>query len=119
VVFARKPSDNLTSLVKKFDAAVGEKKIKAFVCFLNDDEKLADELKALSKKAGIKNTPFTIDNPSGPGAYKIAKEADVTVLLYNKHTVEANHAFRKGELTPQAIEMVVKDLSKITADSKK
>jgi len=118
VVFARKPSDTLTSLVKKLDAAVGEKKIKAFVCFLNDDEKLADEVKDLSKKAGIKNTPFAIDNPAGPDAYKIAKESDVTVLLYTKHEVKANHAFRKGELTPAAVEAIVKDLSKITSDSK-
>ena len=43
MVFARKPSDTLTSLVKKLDAAVTDKKIKAFVCFLNDDENLADE----------------------------------------------------------------------------
>ena len=118
MVFARKPSDTLTSLVKKLDVAVSEKKIKSFVCFLNDDENLADELKDLSKKAGIKNTPFTIDNPAGPGAYKIAKDADVTVLLYKKHKVEANHAFRKGELTPAAVEAIVKDLSKITSDSK-
>ena len=118
MVFARKPSDTLTSLVKQLDAAVTEKKIKSFVCFLNDDEKLPDELKELSKKAGIKNTPFAVDNPAGPDAYKIAKESDITVLLYNKHKVEVNHAFRKGELTPQAVEMIVKDLSKITSDSK-
>jgi hypothetical protein len=118
VVFARKPSDTLTSLVKKLDAAVGEKKIKAFVCFLNDDEKLADEIKDLSMKAGIKNTPFAIDNPAGPDAYKIAKESDVTVLLYTKHEVKANHAFRKGELNAAAVEAIVKDLSKITKESK-
>jgi hypothetical protein len=114
VVFARKPSDTLTSLVKKFDAAVGEKKIKSFVCFLNDDEKLPDQLKELAKTEKIKNTPFTVDNPAGPNAYKIAKDADVTVLLYKAHTVEANHTFRKGEFTPAAVEMIVKDLSKIT-----
>jgi hypothetical protein len=114
VVFARKPSDTLTSLVKKLDAAVGEKKIKAFVCFLNDDEKLADQIVALSKKEGIKNTPFTIDNPAGPDAYKVAKDSDVTVLLYVKHEVKANHAFRKGELNAAAVDAIVKDLSKIT-----
>jgi hypothetical protein len=104
----------LTSLVKQFDAAVGEKKIKSFVCFLSDDEKLPDQLKELAKKEKIKNTPFAIDNPAGPDAYKIAKDAEVTVLLYKAHTVEANHSFRKGELTADAVEKVVKDLSKIT-----
>jgi hypothetical protein len=113
VVFARKTSDNLTSLVKQFDAAVKEKKIKSFVTFLSDDEKLPDELKELAKKEKIKNVPFAIDNPAGPEAYKIAKDSDITVLLYSKHKVEANHAFRKGEFNAAAVEMVVKDLSKI------
>jgi hypothetical protein len=118
VVFARKPSDTLTSLVKKLDAAASAKKIKSFVVFLNDDEKLPDQLKALSVKEKIKSTPFTVDNPAGPSAYKIAKDSDVTVLLYKKHKVEVNHAFRKGELTSQAVDMIVKDLSKITTASK-
>jgi hypothetical protein len=109
----------LTSLVKQLDAATGEKKIKSFVVFLNDDEGLPEQVKALAKSANIKNTVFAIDNPAGPTDYHIAKEAEITVLLYNKHKVQANHAFRKSEFTPQAVEKVIGDLGKIAKDAKK
>ena len=56
----------------------------------------------LAKAASIKNTVFAVDNPAGPKEYQIAKEADVTVLLYKKHKVEVNHTFAKGEFTSQA-----------------
>ena len=44
MIFARENNDNLTSLVKKIDAATKEnakKNLKSFVCFLSDDEKLS------------------------------------------------------------------------------
>jgi hypothetical protein len=113
-VFARQPSGALTSLVKQLDAATGEKKIKSFVVFLNDDEKLADQLKDLAKSEGIKGTVFAIDNPAGPKDYNIAKDADVTVLLYSKHKVVVNHAFRKGEFNEAAAAKVAGELDKIT-----
>jgi hypothetical protein len=112
-VFARQPSETLTSLVKQLDAATAEKKIKSFVVFLNDEENLADRLKDLAKTEGIKYTVFAIDNPAGPPDYKISKEADVTVLLYNRHKVQVNHAFRKADFTPKAVDAVVADLPKI------
>ena len=114
MVFARKTGSGLTSLVKKLDEAQSKnKKMKSFICFLSDDEKLGDELKALAEKQGIKNTVLAIDNVAGPAAYKVAKEAEYTVLFYNKRKVEVNHAFRAGELNEKAVATVVADLSKI------
>ncbi len=114
MVFARKINDPLTSLVKKLNAATQKNKsLKAFVVLLSKDEDAADKLKALAKKEGIKNVPLTIDNPAGPKAYKIAKDADVTVLLYRQHTVEVNHAFRGNQFNEQAVNRVVGDLKKI------
>jgi hypothetical protein len=115
VVFARKIDDSLTSLVKKLDKACEEKKICSFVVLMTDDESAEDQLKKLADKTGLKKTVLAMDNVAGPPAYHIAKDADVTVLLYNKHKVEANHAFRKGEFNSQAVEAVVKDLSKISS----
>lgn len=100
----------MTSLVKKIDA---EKSIKSFVVFLTDEENLEAKLKEYAEKNNISHTVLAIDNVAGPKGYNIAKEADVTVLLYNKRKVEANHAFRKGELNAQGVEKVVSDLSKI------
>jgi len=117
MIFAREVSDNLTSLVKKIDAATAENKkcrMGSFVVFLNDDEGFKDKLTALAEKEGIKSLILTtMSNASGPPAYKVAKDAEVTVVLYNKRRVEANHTFRKGELNSQAVEKIVGDLKKI------
>ena len=85
----------------------------SFVVFLSDDEKLQDQLKKLAKDEDIKKCVLTIDNPPGPGPYKIAKDAEVTVVLYEDHTVKANYAFKRGELNDRAIQQVVADIPKI------
>lgn len=35
------------------------------------------------------------------------------MVLYHKHKVQANHAFRKGELDAKAVERILADLPKI------
>ncbi len=106
----------MTSLVKKIDAANAKNaKMGSFVIFLSDDEKLEEAAKTLAKKENIKKTVFAIDNPAGPQAWKISKEADVTVIFYNQRKVAANFAFRKGELNEQAVEKVASALTKIGA----
>ena len=116
MIFAREINDSLTSLVKQIDAET-DKNSKAsmgsFVVFLSDKEGLDKEVKAFAEKNGIKQCVLTIDNVAGPDGYDVAKEAQVTVVLYNKRKVEANFAFRKGELNDKAIEQIVKDVSKI------
>jgi hypothetical protein len=116
MIFARQVSPGLTQLIKKIDGATAQhrkERMGSFVVFLNDSEALAGQLKSLAGKDSIKNTVLSIDNPSGPQAYHVSKDADVTVVLYEDHTVRANHAFRKGELNEQAINRVVADLPKI------
>jgi hypothetical protein len=114
MIFAREVTGPLTSLVKKIDAINGKnKKMGSFVVFLSDEEKLGDDLKALAKKEGINKTVLTIDNPAGPGAYKVAKEAAVTVVLYNNRNVKSNFAFRKGELNDAAVEKVLTSVNKL------
>ena len=121
MIFAREASDPLTSLVKKIDAATEinkDKKMGSFVVFLTDEENAKDRLKSLADKQGIKNTIFAIDNVAGPPNYNIEKEADVIVVLYNRRKVEANYAFKKGELNAQAIERILGDLPKILPEKK-
>jgi hypothetical protein len=120
MIFAREITGPLTSLVKKIDAATAEnssKRMGSFIVFLSDDEKLADQLKTLADKEGIKKCVLTIDNPAGPPGYNVTKEADVTVVLYNMNNVKANFAFRKGELNDAAVEKVVTAVtSKLTSN---
>jgi hypothetical protein len=123
MIFAREISDNLTSLVKKIDAAtVSNSKCSmgSFVVFLNDDEGFTKKLKDLAKTEGLKECVLSVvDNKAGPSGYDIAKDADVTVVLYDRRTVKSNYAFRRGELTPQAVDRIVADLPKILPENDK
>jgi hypothetical protein len=116
VVFARDLSAPVTSLVKKIEACTTknkDKKMASFAVFMSDEEGLDKKLKQFAEKEKIEKCALTIDNPSGPAPYKIAKDADVTVLLYVKKHVKVNHAFKKGELNDEAIAKVLKDVPKI------
>ena len=116
MVFARETSDPLTSLVKKLDAATAKNsssRMGSFVVFCSDDEGLEAKLKGLADKEKLEKIVLTIDNPSGPNRYKIAKDADVTVVLYNKSKVIANYSFKKGELKSSDVEKIVSEVSKI------
>ena len=117
MIFAREVSDSLTSLVKKIDAATTQnrdQKLCSFIVFLTDEENAKDKLKGLADKEAIKNTVLTIDNVPGPPNYHIAKDADVTVVLYTQRNVKANYAFKKGELKDKDIDTIVADVAKIT-----
>jgi hypothetical protein len=116
MVFAREISDNLTSLVKKIDESAVKNSsagMNNFVVFLSDSEGLEKKLKALAKKLDLKKTILTIDNPAGPPGYRVAKGADVTVVLYVKKRVKVNHAFKKGELKDKDIKAILAAVPKI------
>jgi hypothetical protein len=116
MIFAREVSDNLTNLIKKIDSATAEHKdakMGSFVVFLSDSEDLPKQLKEVADKEKITSTVLSVDSPAGPAAYKVAKDADVTVVLYTNRSVKANHAFGKGELKEKDIDTVVADLGKI------
>ena len=117
MIFAREITGPLTSLVKKIDAATvknSKARMGSFVVFCNDDEKLEGKLKELADKEKIKKTVLTIvDRPAGPSGYSLAKDADITVVLYVNKTVKANYAFKKGKLGDKDIDKIVGDLKKI------
>jgi len=124
-IFTRELTDDLTSLVKWIDGMVGKnqgEKMAAFVVLLSDDPD-ADEkrLKALAAKEKIVNTPLTVlEGVAGPPKYKLAKDAEVTVLMWTGKAcdVKVNHAFRKGELKADAIRNVVLDSFEILGKKK-
>jgi phage/plasmid primase-like uncharacterized protein len=122
VVFARCAECPTTAkLLKKLDDATkanAKAELGSYAVFLSDDDKMAEKLKALADKEGIKELTIAVDNPAGPESYKIAKDADVTVVLYNEHKVAVNYSFKKGELKDADIDTVIKDLSKILPEQK-
>src|SRR5262245_54667377 len=115
MIFAREISDPLTSLVKKLDAAVAKNsgQMGSFVVFCTDDEGLKSKLEDLAKNEKIDKCVLTIDHPAGPRGYKVAKDADITVVFYKAHEVKVNHAYKKGEFKQEDVDKIVGELSKI------
>jgi hypothetical protein len=121
LIVARMDNDPLTMLLQRVDAEVArykmdKKKVRALLVMLSDDDDLEVKLKDFAEKHAIKHVSLSIDSPAGPSNWKIANDADVTVILYNRRKVETNHAFRKGELNEKAIGEVIADLPKIVGD---
>ena len=117
-IFTRKLDDNVAKLVKELDSVVGnnrDSRMAAFVVLLTDDQDAGQTtLKKAADTHGIKHTPLTVfENSVGPGKYRIAKEADVTVLMWVESDVKVNHAFSASDLNSDAIAKIVGDTSKI------
>lgn len=123
-MFAREANPGVAKLLKQLDDATAKNSkasMGSYAVFCSSKEGLDDQLKKLAADQKLKNLVLTIDNPAGPKDYRIAKDADVTVILYKTVEekgeftvkVQANHAFRKGELNDAAITKIVGDVSKI------
>lgn len=116
VVFAREATSQVAKLLKKLDDATvkhSSASMGSYAVFCNDEEGLQAKLEELAAKQGLKELILAIDSVSGPHGYGIAKQADVTVLLYSDFTVRANHAFAKGALNDAGIDRIVGDVGKI------
>jgi hypothetical protein len=118
VVFARTADD---PVLQKLIAALDEATVKnekaemgSFVVYLSVDEGLPAKLKEQADKARYQKIILSVEESvEGPAKYKIAREADVTVLLYKDYVVEANYAFGKGKMTEADVKKIVADVSKI------
>ena len=118
MIFARNADDAMTQkLIKEVDAVTAKNAgcdMGSFVVFCTDDDSTEKKLKALTEKEKYKKVILSVDNPAGPKNYKVSKDADVTVVLYTKHMVKANHAFKAGELKDGDITKIVSEVSTIT-----
>lgn len=117
-VFTREMNDTVKDLVTKIDAKVGENKdakMAAFVVSITEDpDAVEPKLEKLAKDSKIANTPLTIvEGAAGPPEYKIAKDAEVTVMMWVEGEVKVNQAFAKGKLDKKAVEALVADTKKI------
>lgn len=120
-MFAREVNSGLTSLVKKLEAATqthADCSFRAVVVLLSDDDKMEGRLKDLATKEGLKKVVLAIEAPAGPPTFKLAKEAEVTVLLYEQKKVKKNFAFEKGKLTDKEADAVVGAVKDILPEKK-
>lgn len=117
-IFSRKVDDQVTSLVKEVDGVVGQnqdKSMAAFVVLLSDNpEKAADTLKKTADTAGVKHTPLTtFDGQSGPEGYKIAKDADTTVMMWVNGELKVNETYKAGALDKATVSKLVQETKTI------
>jgi hypothetical protein len=118
IVFARSLSGPLGKLVHGLDRALLEHKaseLRAWVTFLADDHTTMDaKVVAWGKRHAVSNVPLAVfEDVGGPPGYRLARGAEVTVLLSVKQRVVASFAFRPGELTDDRSAEVLKALPRI------
>jgi len=86
--------------------------LQAWLTMLDDGQADLDgRIVAFSKTHAIRHLPLgAFTDGDGPPAYRLSREADVTVILFVQRKVTASFAFRAGELTEQAIERIIAQL---------
>jgi hypothetical protein len=115
IVFARSLSEPLGKLAHQLDRALAEHKgvqLRGWVTFLAEDHGVMDpKVVAWAKRHAVGTVPLMVfEDQGGPPSYRLARDADVTVLLSVKQRVVANFAFRAGELTDARVAEVMKAL---------
>jgi hypothetical protein len=123
IVFARGLSAPLGRLAQQIDQALTQHKdaeLRAWVTFLHEDQAAFDpKVVAWGQQHALRSLPLTVfEDASGPPSYRLAAEADVTVLLSVRQKVVASFAFRPGELNDAAIAEVMKTLPRILGPRK-
>ena len=114
MVFARTADEKLAKLLKKLDEEIEEHqdaKLSSFVNMLGTDvDSLKKDASEFVKVNGIERIAFVVpkdDSKNGPADYKIAPDADLTVVCFKAGKVTANHAVAKGELSEEKIDAIV------------
>lgn len=119
IVFTRALSAPLARLLGKFDATIAARpkgELRAWMTVLGEKTVTLDALGQWAKEAALKGVPTGVfDDPAGPPTYKLAEDAEVTVLLFVDRKVIANFAFREGELDEKAVERVAGEVTKLGA----
>jgi hypothetical protein len=116
MILARDASEPLLKLLSRLDAACQKhsaEELGSFAVFLDAPDPLQEKLRAVAKKETLKKLVLALEAEASIPEYKVAADADVTVMLYVRHDVKSAFAFRKGELNDAAIDRIIAALPKI------
>ena len=121
MIFVREVSDPLTSLVKHIDQQLEEaaalsptqRKRGIYVIFCNDDPSQTKQLQGWIAGAQLKHVVVCKDSAAGPERYRVAKEADLTAVVYSGNRVKANIPLRKGQLNECSAAEITESLSQV------
>jgi hypothetical protein len=117
-IFTRNVDKKVAELTKQIDKKVVDNKdarMAAFVIVLTEEpDKVEGTLKEVAKANEIKETPLTLfEDATGPKEYKIAKDAETTVMMWVEGKLKVNKAFAKGELKDESIKELVESTKEI------
>jgi hypothetical protein len=113
MVFARSADETFAKFLKKLEEELEEHADEQLMAFVNmigtDAESLKKEAADFAAKHGIGRIAFVVPEEveNGPEDFKIAPDADLTVVCYKGGTVKANHAVAKGGLNDEMIDAMV------------
>jgi hypothetical protein len=124
LIFAREISDPLTSLVKTIDTQLeassarhkGPNRLGVHVIFCSDDPTLEQQLQKLIAREGLKHVVLSLsrDRSQGPQRYRVAREAELTVVVYRNHDhVAANYVLGSEDLSADRTNDIMKSLRQV------
>jgi hypothetical protein len=117
IVFARSLSEPLAKLLAACDTEVSRRPkdgLRAWMTVLGEKSVALDDLGRWSKERGLKGVPVGVcDDPVGPPSYKLAKDAEVTVLLFVNRKVVVNATFRAGEMDDRAVKHLAQEVARL------
>jgi hypothetical protein len=119
-IFTKAITPQVAQLLKNIDSATAMQEstgLGSFVVVCSDVPGMDQQLRAAASQLGLQKTILTLYKAGGPEKYRLAPEADVTVLLYKHLTVKANYAFKDAELTETAINAILTDLAKMLSEN--
>jgi hypothetical protein len=118
IIFARALTEPLGKLAHQLDKALAEHKgaeLRGWITILAPDQAKVDaDVVKWGRQHALAKLPLAVfEDVVGPPSYRIAADADVTILLSVKQKVVANFAFRAGELSDARAAEVIKTLPQI------
>lgn len=121
MVFAARPSESLTTLIRNLDKAAAasgkpDDKVGACVIVTESNPETQAALAKIASQENLKHVILGVIDRQEVKHYKLNPEAEETVLLYSKHVVRANHAYKAGELTQKAAEELGTEATKFLAN---
>jgi hypothetical protein len=119
IVFARSLSKDLGPLAMRIEKALADHKaadLRGWITFLKTNQLEFDpQVVRWGQEHALGHLPLGIfEDEGGPPAYRLNRDADVTVLVCNKQKVVANFAFRAGELNAARVAEIVKAIDGVT-----
>jgi hypothetical protein len=119
VVFARRTDAPTARLLRDLNEAVRanrKEKLFAWMVFLGEGDTAAQtalerQVYAFARENGVTTLPLSaLGDPQGPPGYRIAPEAEVTILFFRNGKVAYNRAYRVNDWSNQAAAGALKEL---------